>query len=144
MKPQPQSQPQTQASGKLSGKVAIITGGDSGIGRAIAIAFAKEGASLSLVYLEHHEDAEETKKLVETESGQCLILSGDIGEEKFCQSVVKKTLEAYNKLDILINNAGEQQLQQSLEKISAQQLEQTFRTNVFSMFYLTKAVLPHF
>lgn len=143
LRPQPQSQPQTQPSVKLEGKVAIITGGDSGIGRAIAVAFAKEGADLSVVYKEHHDDAEETKKLVEEIGRQCLILEGDIGEEKFCRDLVQETLDAYNQLNILVNNAGEQTMQESLEKITDEQLQRTFRTNIFSMFYLSKAALPH-
>lgn len=132
-----------KGSGKLTNKVALITGGDSGIGEAAAIAYAKEGAKLAIVYLDEHEDATNTKKQIETEGGECLLLSGDIGNEEFCISVINQVIEHYGQLDILINNAAEQHPKQSLEDITAEQLERTFRTNVFSMFHLTKAALPH-
>lgn len=135
--------PHYKASGKLQGKVAIITGGDSGIGRATAVCFAKEGADVAIVYLNEDSDAKETQLLVEAEGVKCLLLSGDIGEESFCQQVVQNTVEALGRLDILVNNAAEQHPQKSLEDISADQLHKTFRTNLFSAFYLTKAALPH-
>jgi NAD(P)-dependent dehydrogenase (short-subunit alcohol dehydrogenase family) len=144
MTPQPESEhPRHRGSGKLKNKIALITGGDSGIGRAVAIAFAKEGADVAISYLEEHQDAEETKRLVEEEGGRCLLIPGDIGYEEFCQEVVQKTLDEFGKLDILINNAAEQHPQESLLDISAEQLERTFRTNIFSFFYLTKVALPH-
>ncbi|MFB2897155.1 SDR family oxidoreductase [Aerosakkonemataceae cyanobacterium BLCC-F50] len=144
MTPKPKSDdPKYQGSGKLRDKVALITGGDSGIGRAVAIFFAKEGADVAIVYLNEHNDAEETKKLVEQEGRKCITLAGDIGDEKFCQEVVQKTVDELGKLDILVNNAAEQHPQQSIEDITAQQLERTFRTNIFSMFYLSKAALKH-
>ena len=144
MKPLPQSENRHyQGSDKLKGKVALITGGDSGIGRAVAIAYAKEGASVSIVYLNEHTDAEHTKYLVEQIGQRCLTLAGDIGDEQFCQQAVKQTVDELGRLDILVNNAAEQHPQASIEQISAEQLERTFRTNVFSMFYLTKAALPH-
>jgi NAD(P)-dependent dehydrogenase (short-subunit alcohol dehydrogenase family) len=130
-------------SGKLKGKVAIITGGDSGIGRAVAISFAKEGADIAIVYLNEHNDANETKKQVEEEGKACILLSGDIGDETFCSQVVEKTVYELGKLDILVNNAAEQHPQYGIEFITSQQLENTFRTNIFSMFYLTKAALKH-
>ncbi|QHA91526.1 SDR family oxidoreductase [Bacillus sp. N1-1] len=132
-----------RGSGKLIGKVALITGGDSGIGEAAAIAYAKEGAHVAVVYLDEHEDAQNTKKQIEDEGTQCLLLPGDIGDERFATSVIKQVIDHFGQLDILINNAAEQHPKQSIEEITAEQLEKTFRTNVFSMFYLTKAALPH-
>ncbi|WP_433957601.1 SDR family oxidoreductase [Cytobacillus horneckiae] len=132
-----------KAAGKLNNKVAIITGGDSGIGKSTAIYFAKEGADVVVVYLNEHQDAEDTKKYVEAEGKQCLLLPGDIGQESFCVDVVKQTVDQFGKIDILVNNAGEQHPQQNLQEISTEQLEKTFKTNIFSMFHLTKAVLPH-
>lgn len=134
---------QKGGSGKLAGKVAIITGGDSGIGRAVALDFAKEGATVCIVYLEEDKDANDTERMVAEYGARCLKIKGDIGEEKFCQEVVDKTVEEFGGVDILVNNAGEQHPQESIEEISEKQLEQTFRTNIFSMFFLTKAVLPH-
>jgi NAD(P)-dependent dehydrogenase (short-subunit alcohol dehydrogenase family) len=128
--------------GKLKDKVAIITGGDSGIGRAVAIYYAKEGADVVVVYLNEHEDAKETQKQVEQEGRKCHLLSGDIGEEAFCKQIVDETMANFNKIDILVNNAAEQHPQESIEDITAEQLEKTFRTNIFSFFYLTKAALP--
>lgn len=135
--------PNYKGSGKLKNKVALITGGDSGIGKAVAIYFAKEGADVSIVYLEENKDAQETKKAVEAEGQQCLLIAGDIGDESFCKDCTNQTLEKFGKIDILVNNAAEQHPQKSLLDISAEQLEKTFRTNIFSMFYLTQAVLPH-
>lgn len=132
-----------KGSGKLASKVALISGGDSGIGEAVAIAYAKEGAHVAIVYLNEHEDAQNTKKQIEEEGQECLLLPGDIGEEAFAANVVHQVIEHFGKLDILINNAAEQHPKQGIEEISAEQLERTFRTNVFSMFYLTKAALPH-
>lgn len=145
MTPQPKADdPQYQGSGKLRGKVALITGGDSGIGRAVAIAYAKEGADVAIVYLNEHDDAKETKHLVEQQGRQCLTIAGDVGNETFCQQAVQQTVDAFGRLDVLVNNAAEQHPKQSIEEISAEQLERTFRTNIFSMFYMTKAALKHF
>jgi NAD(P)-dependent dehydrogenase (short-subunit alcohol dehydrogenase family) len=144
MKPRPRAEDKSQpGSGKLQGKVAIITGGDSGIGRAVAIAFAKEGADVSIVYLEEHKDAKETEQLVERHGRKCLLVDGDVGDEKFCARVVDHTVSEFGKIDILVNNAAEQHPQDSIEKISAEQLERTFRTNVFAYFFMTKAVMKH-
>lgn len=128
---------------KLEGKVALITGGDSGIGRAAAIAFAKEGADIAVVYLNEHKDAEEAKSLVEEQGQTCLLLAGDIGDEEFCRSAVQQTVEKLKGINILVNNAAVQYPQDSIADISAEQLEKTFRTNIFAMFYLIKAALPH-
>jgi len=144
MKPLPQAEKFTYAgSGKLKDKVALITGGDSGIGRAAAIAFAKEGAHLVIVYLNEHVDARETKRQVEQEKRNCLIIAGDIGDEKFCRQVVKRTMKEFQRVDVLVNNAAVQYPQKDIQKITTRQLEKTFRTNIFSFFFMTKAVLPH-
>lgn len=144
MTPKPKSDDaKYQGSGKLRDKVALITGGDSGIGRAVAIFFAKEGADVAIAYLNEHDDAKETKKLVEQEGRKCITLAGDIGDEEFCQAAVQKTVDELGRLDILVNNAAEQHPQESIEDITAEQLERTFRTNIFSMFYLSKAALKH-
>jgi NAD(P)-dependent dehydrogenase (short-subunit alcohol dehydrogenase family) len=143
MRPRPQAQdPAYRGSAKLLGRVALVTGGDSGIGRAVAIAFAREGAPVAIVYLEEHEDARETKRLVEAEGAACLLIAGDVGDEVFCRHAVDETIRAFGHLDILVNNAGEQHVQEKLENISTDQLERTFRTNVFAHFFLTKAALP--
>ncbi|MGG3436845.1 SDR family oxidoreductase [Bacillus subtilis] len=128
---------------KLEGKTAIITGGDSGIGRAVSVLFAKEGANVVIVYLNEHQDAEETKQYVEKEGGKCLLIAGDVGDEAFCNDVVAQASQVFPSIDILVNNAAEQHVQPSIEKITSHQLIRTFQTNIFSMFYLTKAVLPH-
>jgi NAD(P)-dependent dehydrogenase (short-subunit alcohol dehydrogenase family) len=144
MKPQPQSHdPTYRGSGKLKGKVALITGGDSGIGRAIAVVFAKEGADSAIIYLDEHEDAEETKRLVSECGQKCLLIAGDIGDEDFCRRAVEHTISELGRLDSVVNNAAEQHPQESIEDITSEQLEKTFRTNIFSMFYLTKAALKH-
>lgn len=144
MNPKPQSSGFSyQAANKLQGKVVLVTGGDSGIGRAIAILFAKEGANVAISYLDEHSDAEDTKRSVEAESRDCLLIPGDIGNEPFCQKIVEQTIQKFGQLDILINNAAEQHPQKSIEDITVEQLEHTFRTNIFSMFYLSKAALPH-
>ena len=130
--------------GRLRDRVALITGGDSGIGRAVAVLFAKEGADVAVVYLNEHKDAKETKRLVESQGRKCLLIAGDIGREKFCQAAVKQTKRDLGKIDILVNNAAEQHPQESITRITERQLEKTFRTNIFAMFFLVKAVMPHF
>lgn len=131
------------SSNKLKGKIALITGGDSGIGRAVACAYAKEGADISIVYFNEHDDAKETKRIIESLGRKCLIIPGDISDEDFCKIAVQQTVNEYKKVDILINNAAVQYVQNSIESITASQLEKTFKTNVFSLFYLCKAVMPH-
>ncbi len=131
-----------RGNGKLQGKVALITGGDSGIGRAVAIAFAKEGATVVINYLEEQEDAEETKRQVEEEGQQCFLLPGDIGQQAFCKELIDQVIRMCTKLDVLVNNAAEQHPTHGISFISAEQLEKTFRTNVFSMFYLVQVALP--
>jgi NAD(P)-dependent dehydrogenase (short-subunit alcohol dehydrogenase family) len=144
MTPRPRAEdPSYQGSSKLQGRVALITGGDSGIGRAVAILFAKEGADVALVYLNEHEDAAETKRQVEATGRRCVTFAGDVGLEPFCREVVEHTVAELSRLDILVNNAAEQHPQDSLEKITAEQLERTFRTNIFSFFYMSKAALPY-
>jgi len=135
--------PNYKASNKLQNKTAIITGGDSGIGRAVSVAYALEGADVAIIYLNEHEDAEETKKIIESKGRKCITIAGDIGEESFCFEAVKEVINTFNKIDILVNNAGEQHTQNSIEDITKEQLERTFKTNIFSMFYMTKACLPH-
>lgn len=128
---------------KLKDKVAIITGGDSGIGRAVAVAFAQEGANISIVYLNEHNDAKYTKEKIEEIGRSCILISGDVGNESFCRKAVKKTIDKFGQLDILVNNAGEIHSQENIEDISKKQLEKTFKTNIFSMFYMTKAVVKY-
>jgi len=144
MTPRPQADdPEHRGSGKLDGKVALITGGDSGIGRAVAIAFAKEGADVAISYLDEHGDAEETKRMVEGYGRRCITIAGDIGDESHCQQIVQQTVSELGKLDCLVNNAAEQHPQESITDISAEQLERTFRTNIFAMFYITKAAMAY-
>jgi NAD(P)-dependent dehydrogenase (short-subunit alcohol dehydrogenase family) len=145
MRPQPKSGASDYVgSGKLRDRVALVTGGDSGIGRAVAVLYAKEGADVAIVYLNEHKDARETKRLVEAQGRKCLLIAGDIGREKFCRAAVAETKRALGRIDILVNNAAEQHPQESITKITERQLERTFRTNIFAMFFLTKAVMPHF
>lgn len=129
--------------GRLAGKVAIITGGDSGIGRAVALAYAKEGAQVALGYLNEHSDAVETRKRIEDLGRACLLLPGDVGDSRECEKFVTATLARFERIDVLVNNAAEQHPQPSLEKITDEQLERTFRTNIFAYFYLTRAALPY-
>lgn len=144
MKPRPIfDNPNYKGSNKLKGKVAIITGGDSGLGRAAAVAFTKEGASIVIPYYNEHKDAEETKRYIECLGGQCILLSGDITDKNFCKNIVNKTLKTFGKIDILVNNAGVQYQQDKLENISDEQFDRTMKVNIYGMFYLTKEVLPH-
>jgi len=143
MQPQPESEGPYKAAGKLHGKTALITGGDSGIGRAVAIQFAKEGADVAIVYKNEQEDAEATEQAVEQEGRRCVCIAGDVGDENFCQQAVQQTVNELGHLDILVNNAAEQHPQENIEDITTEQLERTFRTNIFSMFHMVKAAMPH-
>lgn len=144
MNPVPQSEnPDLKGSGRLQGRAALITGGDSGIGRAVALAFAREGADVAIVYLEEEDDARETARLVEEKGVRCLSHKCDIRSKSACEEAVAAAAKAFGRLDILVNNAAEQHPQPSVADISEEQLEKTFRTNIFPMFFLTAAALPH-
>lgn len=144
MQPQPESiRADYRGSHKLAGKVALITGGDSGIGRAVALHYAREGADVAIIYKDEHEDAHAAQQAVEKEGVRCLAIAGDIGDEAFCQEAVQRTISQLGKLDILVNNAAEQHPRKTIEEITHEQIERTFRTNIFAMFYLVKAAMPH-
>ena len=130
-------------SGKLKDRVALITGGDSGIGRAVAIAYAKEGAHVAVNYLNEQNDAEETKRLIEAEGVRCLLLPADVSKEEECKALIQKTLDEFGKLDILVNNAGIQFPTENIEDITDEQWDKTFRTNIYSVFYMSKYAVPH-
>lgn len=135
---------ETRGAGKLAGKTAVITGGDSGIGKAVAVLFAKEGADIAIIYLNEHKDARETQRVIMEEYGRtCLLLPGDISKEKFCRDAIGTIVKELGQIDVLVNNAARQTEQRSIEDITAGQLLATFETNIFSMFYLTKAALKH-
>lgn len=144
MIPNPQfARPSVPIGGRLLGKVAVITGGDSGIGRAVAVAFADEGAHVVISYLDEEDDARKTKDFIEERGGKALLIPGDLSKEKHCQRIIQQTIKKFGKLDILVNNAAVQYPQQRLEDITADQLLRTFATNIFAHFYLAKAALPH-
>ena len=143
MDPAPEFAPPYKGAGRLEGKAVLITGGDSGIGRAVAAAMANEGADIAIVYLEENDDAEATKAWIEKAGRRCVTIAGDIGDEAFCKEAAKRAVDGLGRIDILVNNAAEQHAQESILDISGEQLERTFRTNVFGYFYMTKAVLPH-
>lgn len=143
MQPQPHAQPAGQPGRRLQGKVALISGGDSGIGRAVALAFAREGAKLAIVYLDEHADAQRTREEVQALDAPCLLLPGDVTSPDFCRQAVQAVADAYGRLDVLVNNAAQQYPAANIEEISVEQLEHTFRTNVFSMFYMVKEALPY-
>ena len=144
MKPQPvYDYPEVKSSGKMKGKVALITGGDSGIGKAVAILFAKEGADIAIAYLSEHEDAKETKSIVEQYGQQCLLIPGDVSKESFCKKAVLKTIDTFSKLTTLVNNAAMQVEAETLEVLETKNLIKTFETNIFSMFWVTKYALPY-
>jgi NAD(P)-dependent dehydrogenase (short-subunit alcohol dehydrogenase family) len=144
MTPQPEYiRKSYKGSDKLKGKVALITGGDSGIGRAVAIHFAREGADVAIVYLNEDKDAKDTQKLVEQEGRKCITIAGDVGDEAFCKKAVEQTVKELGKLDVLVNNAAEQHEQKDLRDISKDQLQKTFQTNIFAYFYMAKAALEH-
>ena len=144
MNPEPiYDNPTHKGYGRLKDKVAIVTGGDSGIGRAISVAYAKEGAAIVIVYYDSNIDAEETKKIIEEYGSRCILMNGDLGESAFSRKIIEKTMNEFHKIDIIVNNAAEQHPKDSLEEITDEQLERTFRTNIFSMFYLVREALPH-
>jgi len=145
MKPQPVfDDPKKKGSGKLAGRIALITGGDSGIGRAVVVLFAKEGADIAIAYLDEHADAKQTKHIVEDRYGKkCLLLPGDLGKEKHCATVVKKVIAEYGRIDILVNNAALHYANKSLAGLSTRELLKTFQTNIFSYFWVTKAALAY-
>jgi NAD(P)-dependent dehydrogenase (short-subunit alcohol dehydrogenase family) len=143
MRPQPDYTPKFPGVGKLKDKVALITGGDSGIGRAVAVAMAREGAKIAVVYLDEHKDANDTRELVKNEGSDAILLAGDVAEEEFCQAAIEATIDQFGRLDILINNAAEQHETDDVREIDAKQIERTFRTNVFSQFFMTKYALRH-
>ena len=143
MEPRPQAEMRAyRGAEKLAGKIALVTGGNSGIGRAVAIGFAKEGADVAITYLDEHDDAQETVRLIEAEGRRALAIPGDIGNSDFAREVVRQVVARFGRVDILVNNAGEQHVAEKLEDITDEQLEGTFRTNIFAQFYLTRAVLP--
>ena len=143
LEPKPDWAPRYPGSGRLDGKVALITGADSGIGRAVAALFAREGADIAIVYLCEHDDAQKTKEIVEKEGRRTLAIAGDLGIKQFCDEAVQKVVDSFGRLDILVNNAGEQHPDKDIRDITDEQLRRTFQTNIFSMFYLTQAARPH-
>ena len=143
MNPRPAFQPRYPGSGRLKDKVALITGGDSGIGRAVSVLFAREGADVAIVYLDEGEDARETQRAVEQEGRTCLPLAGDVSDPAFCRSVVEKVMDRFGKRDVLVNNAAEQHPKERIGDISSDQLEATFSTNFFGYFHMTQAAMPH-
>jgi NAD(P)-dependent dehydrogenase (short-subunit alcohol dehydrogenase family) len=140
---QPQWQPRYPGSGRLAGKVAIVTGGDSGIGRATAVLFAREGAKVAIAYLEEHDDARITREACEAEGAEVLLSAGDLGDPDHCRGLVDAVIGKWGRLDVLVNNAGEQHPDEDVTDITAEQLQRTFQTNIFSMFYLVQAARPH-
>ena len=143
LEPKPDWEPRYPGSGRLKGKVALITGADSGIGRATAVLFAREGADIAISYLCEHDDAQKTKEFVEKEGAKAILIPGDLGAKDFCEQVVERTVSQLGRLDILVNNAGEQHWEKDIRDISEDQLKRTFQTNIFAMFYLVQAARPH-
>jgi NAD(P)-dependent dehydrogenase (short-subunit alcohol dehydrogenase family) len=143
LEPKPDWEPRYRGSDRLKGKVALVTGGDSGIGRGVAALFAREGADIAVVYLCEHDDAAKTKEIVEKEGRRAVTIAGDIGDKEFCERAVKQTVDELGRLDILVNNAGEQHSDKDIRDITEDQLRRTFQTNIFGMFFMTEAALPH-
>jgi NAD(P)-dependent dehydrogenase (short-subunit alcohol dehydrogenase family) len=143
LEPKPEWEPHYKGSDRLKGKVALITGADSGIGRGVAALFAREGADVGIVYLCEHDDANKTKQIVEQEGRRAITIAGDIGDKNFCEQAVKQTVDQLGGLDILVNNAGEQHWQKDITHIDEDQLRRTFQTNIFGMFFMTQAARPH-
>jgi NAD(P)-dependent dehydrogenase (short-subunit alcohol dehydrogenase family) len=143
LEPKPDWEPRYAGSGRLKDKVALITGADSGIGRAVAALFAREGADVAILYLCEHDDAAKSKEIVEKEGRKAITIAGDIGDKDFCERAVKQTIDQLGRLDILVNNAGEQHSDKDIRDITEDQLKRTFQTNIFGMFFLTQAAAPH-
>ncbi len=143
LEPKPDWEPRYKGSDRLKGKVALVSGADSGIGRAVAALFAREGADVAIIYLCEHDDAAKTKQIIEQEGRRAITIAGDIGDRAFCDRAVQQTLDQLGRLDILVNNAGEQHSDKDISDITEEQLRRTFQTNVFGMFYLTQAAAPH-
>lgn len=141
--PKPEWHPRYPGSGRLAGQAALITGADSGIGRAVAALFAREGADIGILYLLEDKDAEDTKAIVEAEGRRAITIKADVGSKKMCERAVEQMIEAFGRLDILVNNAGEQHPDKDIRDITEEQLQRTFQTNIFGMFYLVQAALPH-
>jgi NAD(P)-dependent dehydrogenase (short-subunit alcohol dehydrogenase family) len=143
LEPKPDWEPRYRGSDRLKGKVALITGADSGIGRAVAALYAREGANIAILYLCEHDDAAKTKEIVEREGRKAITISGDLGDKAFCERAVQQVVDELGRLDILVNNAGEQHPDENIRDITEEQLKRTFQTNIFSMFFLTQAAEPH-
>jgi NAD(P)-dependent dehydrogenase (short-subunit alcohol dehydrogenase family) len=143
LEPKPDWEPRYKGSDRLQGKVALITGADSGIGRAVAALYAREGADVAIVYLCEHDDAAKTKEIVEKEGRRAITIAGDLGDKQFCERAVKQTVDELGRLDILVNNAGEQHYDKDIRDITEDQLKRTFQSNIYSMFYLTQAAVSH-
>lgn len=143
LEPKPEWQPRYPGSGRLKGKAAIVTGADSGIGRAVAALYAREGADVAIVYLLEDDDAEETKRIVEAEGTRAITIRADVGSKKMCERAVEQAIAAFGRLDILVNNAGEQHPDEDIRDITEEQLLRTFQTNIFGMFHMVQAALPH-
>ena len=143
LEPKPDWEPRYPGSGRLDGKVALVTGADSGIGRAVAALYAREGADVAIAYLCEHDDAEKTKAIVEREGRKAILIAGDLGDKDFCNQAVERTVKELGGLNILVNNAGEQHWEKDIRDIDEKQLKRTFQTNIYSMFYLVQAARPH-
>jgi NAD(P)-dependent dehydrogenase (short-subunit alcohol dehydrogenase family) len=143
LEPKPEWEPRYPGSGRLDGKVALITGADSGIGRAVAALYAREGADIAIVYLCEHDDAARTREIVEAEGRRAIAIAGDLGDKAFCERVVKETVATLGRLDVLVNNAGEQHPDKDITDVSEEQLKRSFQTNIYAMFFLTQAARPH-
>jgi NAD(P)-dependent dehydrogenase (short-subunit alcohol dehydrogenase family) len=143
LEPKPEWQPRYPGSGRLAGKVAVVTGADSGIGRAVAALYAREGADVAIVYLCEHDDAAETKRIVEAEGRRAITVSGDVGDKAWCETAIAEVVKTFGRIDVLVNNAGEQHPDKDIRDITEEQLRRTFQTNIFGMFFMVQATLPH-
>lgn len=143
LEPKPDWKPRYPGSGRLQGKVAIVTGGDSGIGRAVCALFAREGADIAIVYLLEDDDAQETVRIVESEGRKAIAIRADIGDKALCQDAIDRTIDAFGRIDVLVNNAGEQHPDEDVTEITEDQLRRTFQTNIFGMFFMVQAARPH-